>query len=143
MPDPLQVTSRDLDIATRTLWGECRGEPLEGQQAVSWVIRNRAFWPVRAWWGSGVADVCLKPSQFSCWNMSDPNREKILQLEADTQDYQALYQVARSVMAGEIDDPTKGATSYERVGAGAYWAKGREFSVIIGHHAFYSIGPEG
>ena len=36
------ATSEDIDTVARTIWGEARGEPIEGQQAVASVIGNRA-----------------------------------------------------------------------------------------------------
>ena len=141
MAEAIEVTATDLDVATRTLYGEARGEPLEGQQAVAWVLRTRATWPKSVWWGEGLAGVCQKPWQFSCWNARDPNRSKLLALSDEDPEYQALYAVVESVMMGEVDDPTGGATHYEVVGTGAAWAAGRTPSRIIGRHAFYVVGP--
>lgn len=138
----LVVTDRDLDLATRTLWGECRGEPLEGQQAIAWVIRTRASWEPVAWWGRTVAEVVLKPKQFTCWNFDCVERPKLIALEADDQEYLSLRAVVKAVMDGDVPDPTGGATHYERIGAGARWAEGKQISAIIGKHAFYALGPE-
>lgn len=147
---PLAYSGRDLFVAALTLYGECRGEPLEGQQAVAWVIRNRAEWKPGQWWGNTVERVCLKPSQFSCWNASDPNwglLQRWLSQRADDWREQCpalvgLAQVAESVFKGKVEDPTGRATHYEVLGTGAKWARNREFSKIIGRHAFYAIGPE-
>ncbi|CAF3868537.1 unnamed protein product [Rotaria magnacalcarata] len=32
----------EIDVVTRTVYGEARGESKDGQAAVAWVIRNRA-----------------------------------------------------------------------------------------------------
>ena len=152
MPDALQVTPGDLDLVTRTLYGECRGEPLAGQQAVAWVIRNRASDP--GWWTSyqsptstgritAVGRACVTKGQFSCWLASDLNLMKLQSLNPLDPEYKALFEVGRSVMAGEIDDPTSGSTHYEVLGTGAAWAKDRQPEVIIGKHAFYRIGKNG
>lgn len=138
----LVVTDRDLDLAARTLWGECRGESLEGQQAVAWVIRTRASWEPVAWWGRTVAEVCLKPRQFTCWNLDCPERSKLINLETDDQEYLSLRAIVRAVMDGDVADPTRGATHYHRVESPASWAEGHEPTVIIGRHAFYALGPE-
>lgn len=141
MAAPFQVTEADLDTATRTLFGEARGEPLKGQQAVAWVLRTRAAWHPQVWWGAGLGGVCKKPKQFSCWNPDDPNRARLLGLAEADPEYQTLRAVVKSVMKGEVDDPTDGATHYEVVGTGAGWAAGRAPSCVIGRHAFYRIGP--
>ena len=137
----IEATASDLDIATRTLYGEARGEPLAGQQAVAWVFRNRVEWMPPQWWGVGLAGVCQKPYQFSCWLQGDSNREKLLALSDEDPVYLALYEVVESVMHGDIDDPTGRASHYEVTGTGAKWAVGREPTLVVGHHSFYSIGP--
>ena len=77
--------TEDLDTLARTLYGECRSESREGKIAVAHVIKNRADNP--KWWcrksGDGIPDdtieaVCRHPWQFSCWNLDDPNRPKLL-----------------------------------------------------------------
>ena len=39
----MNASEKDRDILARTLWGEARGEGLDGQIAVAWTIRNRVF----------------------------------------------------------------------------------------------------
>lgn len=146
MADPIQVTEEDLDNAALTLIGECRGEPLEGQQAVAWVIRTRATWQPPAWWGHNVSDVCLKPEQFSCWDSRDPNLAVIKATSYDSPLFLAMREIARSVFAGEVENPVRlldgmPADHYEVVGTGASWARNKMISQIIGRHAFYAIGP--
>jgi hypothetical protein len=53
----------DLEIIAKTLYAESRGEQLKGIQAVATVIYNRAKGDT-----SKMAQVCLKPKAFSCWN---------------------------------------------------------------------------
>lgn len=139
----------DVDAMTRTLWGEARGEGRDGQIAVAWVIRNRAEYnidpahPEKDWWGNSPAQVCKHPWQFSCWNENDPNRQKLLALTPDSPGYRWLAGVARSVLDGAVPDPTKGATHYKVVGTKASWDKATDGKdpIIIGHHAFFRLGP--
>ena len=84
---PEVVSADDLDIAARTIWGEARGEGPEGMRAVAHVIANRAT--KGGWWGDTLWSVCLKPWQFSCWNLSDPNRQKLLDLDKKTPGYES------------------------------------------------------
>lgn len=152
MPDPVAgLTERDIDTATRTLWGECRGEPTLGQQAVAWVIRTRATWkPDLQWWGHNVTEVCWKCRknqrgvyvyQFSCWDPNGPEYKGLVSLAPDDQEYLTLREIVRAVMAGEVEDPTHGATHYERPDAGAMWAQNHKPSAVIGKHEFFAIGP--
>lgn len=141
---PLTVTPADLDTLTRTLYGEARGEPVAGQYGVAWVVRNRVEWPDGPhWWGNTVADVCRRPWQFSCWDMSDANRPLLELLTPSAPLYIELYETARAVCAGEVPDPTGHASHYERLGTIANWGIGKTPSAIIGKHAFYSLGPKG
>jgi len=69
----------DTEILGFTIIGEARGEPIEGQVAVGSVIRNRVLSssiniPV------SYKSICLKPKQFSCWNLNDKNRNYLLDL---------------------------------------------------------------
>lgn len=151
MTDPVAgLTERDIDTCTRTLWGECRGEPTLGQQAVVWVIRNRATWYPEQWWGHNVSEVCWKSAQnkrgiyvyqFSCWDPNGPEYKGLVGLAPDDQEYLTLNAIVRSVMAGEVEDPTNGATHYERVGTDANWGINHTPTATIGKHEFFAIGP--
>lgn len=136
--------TNDLDILTRTLFGEARGEPVEGQIAVAFVVKNRATWNgAGSWWGHSIAEVCQHPWQFSCWNASDPNSAKLRELATNDPEYQHLSAVAETVVGGVAQDPTNGATHYKVTGTRASWDKATADiePVIIGHHSFYRLGP--
>lgn len=66
MTDDLRawLLAHPLETLALTLYGEARGEPVEGRIAVGSVIRNRA---ARGYRGGTIAEVCLYPLQFSCW----------------------------------------------------------------------------
>ncbi len=103
----------DLEILTLTIYGEARGEPIEGQIAVGCVIRNRTN-------GKGFSQVCLAPKQFSCWNEHDSNRvilEKIAQkmIAGQVLNDNMLDQiswVAKGIINNLIIDNTHGAKNY-------------------------------
>jgi spore germination cell wall hydrolase CwlJ-like protein len=131
----------DLEVMALTVWGEARGEGVEGQAAVAWVIRNRARWPRRSWWGGDIRSVCLKRWQFSAWNAQDPNREKMLDLCPDDPALAAVREICRKVLAGAIPDPTRGCTHYCTHASRPAWKRGRDPKTTVGRHAFYQIGP--
>jgi spore germination cell wall hydrolase CwlJ-like protein len=96
------------------------------------------------WFGKDLRSVILKPKQFSCFNLSDPNRIKLMGIAGDWEgkfDYdKALrdcFYVAEGVLNGQFVDPTGGATHYEVKGTGAAWAKSMVVTDEIGHHVFY------
>eukprot|EP00761_Pharyngomonas_kirbyi_P011980 gb/GECH01012006.1/.p1 GENE.gb/GECH01012006.1/~~gb/GECH01012006.1/.p1 ORF type:complete len:230 (+),score=46.25 gb/GECH01012006.1/:1-690(+) len=134
---PIDYSAHDLDILTKTLYGEARGESKLGQIGVAWVIINRAKdyrWPPT------LAGVCQQPWQFSCWNPNDPNRERLENLDSSNSMYNQLYAVAQEVLNGEHSDPTNGANHYYATYIGApAWAQGETPSATIGDHKFYNL----
>lgn len=135
------LTVGDIDTMVRTLYGEVRGEPLIGQIGVAWVIRTRAEWPGKDWWGDTITDVCKAKWQFSCW--FDAQRPRLLTLRGDDVAYTRMLTVAQNVLAGFYDDPTGGATHYLRFDTDAPWEAGRTPTVRLGAHDFYRVGPHG
>lgn len=125
-----------LDVLARTLWGEARGEGRDGMRGVAAVILNRAARP--GWWGRSIAEVCLKPWQFSCWLESDPNRVKLLAVDGRDRSYATALSVATDALAGILHDYTDGATHYHTLDCVPAWAAGHTPCMVIGHHAFYN-----
>ncbi|NLY55747.1 MAG: cell wall hydrolase [Firmicutes bacterium] len=66
---------QEIEYLARTIYGEARGENLETQLYVAWVIRNR----VRAegLFGYTYQEVVTAPNEFSCWNPTDPNYAEV------------------------------------------------------------------
>ena len=128
-----------VDTLARTLWGEARGEGYNGMQAVANVIMNRVSHPT--WWGHDVVSVCTKPWQFSCWNESDPNRQKLIDVTSDDPQFQTCCAIANIAVNGQLDDLTNGATSYfdSRMPTPPKWAEGQTPCASIGHHLFYKV----
>lgn len=127
-----------IDVMARTIYGEARGYPREGQELVASVILNRASHP--RWWGSGIVGVCRKPYQFSCWLDGDPNLPKMLAAKRGDPVFDLCYQVAAAAVAGEIVDQTGGADSYFDTSIPTpAWAKNRTPSRIYRDFRFYRI----
>jgi len=94
----------EIEVLARTLYGEARGEPVAGKEAVASVVMNRVRRSQEKssgyWWGNDVITVCTKPWQFSCWNVDDPNRPKLLTVEAKDRNYQSCIRIARRAVRG-------------------------------------------
>lgn len=126
----------EIDVVARTIWGEARGEGIQGMRAVANVIKNRVN--ARSWYGATFEDVCKKPLQFSCWNTSDPNYNKLLAVNTtDPQFVQALT-IARETVDGTLLDNTGGATNYHAKTVYPSWAASLTKTAVIGNHIFYA-----
>jgi N-acetylmuramoyl-L-alanine amidase len=130
-----------VDILARTLWGEARGEPLRGIEAVAAVVINRVALATRRrgwWWGSTIVQVCRMPLQFSCWSERDPNRARLMDVGAGDLVFATCRRIARRAAAGLLDDPTHGATHYHNRTVEPAWARDRTPCAEIGNHLFYN-----
>lgn len=143
-PEPAGETAvflRTVDTLARTIYGEARGEPVRGKEAVAAVVMNRVARAMERggwWWGATVAEVCRRPWQFSCWNEGDPNRAKIERADERDPNFAICVRIARRAVAGALADPTLGATHYHVQGVAPPWAAGREPSAVIGRHRFFN-----
>ena len=131
----------DRNVVGLTLWGEARGEQIEGRIAVACVIHNRL---IDGRWGSSYQAVCQARKQFSCWNADDPNRAKIDAL-AEQLERQSFIEpvigeclwIAEGLIAGRFLPRVKHATHYHTRTIVPYWAHGAEVVATIGSHLFY------
>jgi spore germination cell wall hydrolase CwlJ-like protein len=141
----------DIDTLARTLWGEARGEGKAGMEAVAAVIMNRVNLDIGKdgkpdWWGEGVEGVCRKPWQFTCWSIGDANLHKIDRVTASDVQFAQALDIAKRAVAGELADPTGGATHYvtEAVLPRTSWARlengmPRIPTAQIGRHVFFKL----
>jgi spore germination cell wall hydrolase CwlJ-like protein len=127
----------ERDYLIRTIVFEAMGETREGKAAVAHVILNRR-WSGR--WGDNIKDVVTQPWQFEPWMT---RRKEIRKLSPDDSRYKDAAQIADAVLAGEMPDPTAGATHFlnpvivrqRRGGSLPKWARGEGHP--IGRHTFY------
>lgn len=139
-PDPGATRDAAIDTLARTLWGEARGEPVRGIEAVAAVVVNRALIARRRggfWWGDTVVGVCRKPFQFSCWNADDPNLPKLTAVTEADPAFAVCLRIARRAVAGALPDPTGGCTHYHARNVHPAWARGHVPRAEFGTHLFY------
>ena len=131
------VSFNDLEIMSRTIWGEARGEPHIGMVAVAHVILNR--WKGMKWYsGATIAETCRKPWQFSCWNENDPNLPKLLAVGVSDPRMRECIVIALEAIAGTSSDPTKHSTHYHASDiVPPLWAATGTLTAEIGRHLFY------
>ena len=123
------------------IWGEARGEPIEGQVAVGCVVRNRVARSGQDW-----RTVCLAPKQFSCFNAADPNAPKIqraavvLMTGEPTPALAQAVWIAQGLLQHAVIDNTHGALNYLTTELlqrkPPRWAIGRPVLARIGAHTF-------
>ena len=127
-----QELTYNQKIVAMTIVGEARGEGKLGMYAVGAVIAQRVI----AWKKTPV-QVCLKKSQFSCWNPNDPNRAKLPKL-LNTPEGEYAKQLA--VHLYSLDRAHFGyADHYCHVKQNPYWIKGEKTITAIKNHKFYKL----
>jgi len=92
-------------LIARTIYGEARGEPVEGKIAAGYVMYNRNHDKL------GWNDI-LDPKQFSCFNYGDPNLDNIMLVTIDDKVFQECVEVAFGIIWKKIPNPMNGATHY-------------------------------
>ncbi len=133
----------EIDTLARTIFGEARGEPIRGQEAVASVVLNRVKLAQarggRYWWGHNIISVCQKPYQFSCWNKNDPSYLRLINVREQDINFATALRIARRAVIGALKDQTKSATHYHADYVSPYWSKGESPTVKIGAHIFYKL----
>jgi len=152
IPNEVVAALTDPQILTITLYGETRGEAIEGQIAVGCVIRNRVE---TGRWGASYSKVCLAPWQFSCW-IPQGGREnyelvmstaKHIATSTSLPDDALLRQcawISQGIIGGWIRDNTKDSTHYyapaamKPAGSVPKWAVGKIPTAKVGRQLFFS-----
>ena len=150
MTEPeIHAALTERDVLSLTLWGEARGEPVEGIVAVAQVIAtrtNRRRQPIKA--------VCLAPKQFSCWNPGmDANHVALMALAESLVDTDHVERptldaaflqcrwIADGILAGVVRDNTRASdhylvTSLFESSKCPTWAKSMQVTTALGNHTF-------
>lgn len=126
----------DIWILAQTIYGEARGERLEGQKAVACVVMNR-YKDKR--WPATIARVCKQPWQFSCWNKADPNSVLLAHLDLTDETFRKCYAVAAFCLAEIEPDKTRGANHYHTMAVTPKWSDRSKQTALIGSHIFYKL----
>ena len=133
------LTINDFQAIWLTVFGESRGEPIEGQIGVANVINNRKMET-----GHQYNQIVLEPLQFSCWNPNDPNYNLLAGMALNNPSSPIINQIqyiSQGIIDGKIQDNTKGANHYLEVSlyrgpSCPNWARTGEFKIQIGRHVF-------
>jgi N-acetylmuramoyl-L-alanine amidase len=126
----------DASWGILTVFMEAEGESLEGKQAVAEVILRRTAMKFQS--DGTIANTCLRPYQFSCWNSKSPSRTRAAKLTFDSEmGAECVRAWDRAVNGSNL---TKGAVLYLNplgVLVMPEWADERFKVAHIGSHHFY------
>jgi len=125
-----QVDDKQHECMALNIYHEARGERVEGQIAVAHVTMNRVN---HENWPDTICDVVYQSKQFSWTHMikdHTPNEKRA---------WKEAQVIARDVMIGNTEDPTKGAEFYHANYVNPWWAKSYTLTKVIGNHLFYSL----
>lgn len=135
----MALTQEQLDIITRTVLGEARGEGELGMAAVAHNIRNRSL---SGKFPSDPAKVALQPYQYSAWNKGEGGNNP-QQFSPSSRQYQNARKLVEEVWGGTRPDPTNGALFYHTPQVSPAWAGevNKHGTTRVGNHIFYNGHP--
>ena len=114
--DEVAVDQREVKCLATMVYGEARGESVQGKLAVAWSAVNRQLKKAN----KTVCQIVLAPKQYSIFNDNPALKQAATSLEVepkqknpiDQQTWQDSVRVAEQVLTGAAADPTGGATHY-------------------------------
>lgn len=122
-------------ILACTLFGEARGETVEGMEAVANVVINRLK---DGRFGDTVQEVCLRPLQFSCWN-SMASMQMLLSLKQDKNPtFATCVAISEKAIHAQLIDNTGGALFYHTLSVDPPWDDEMKETARHLHHIFYT-----
>jgi N-acetylmuramoyl-L-alanine amidase len=146
----------ELHTVALTLYGEARGEPIEGKVFVGSVIRNRVKSPRK--FGDSFDKVCLSRLQFSCWwsQGGQANYDVVMArarmfvgdyAERDRRLLDDVLQeclfVSEGIIGGQLRDNARGSTHYLTQAlwkkAPPEWAKGQTPTIVVGSQVGFIV----
>ena len=130
---------KEIDLLTRVVYGEARGETPQDQSNIVHTILNRAANPNRRY-GKRIADVLLAPKAFSCLNPSDQNYKKLLELPKNSLTYKKIHDnIVKTIVArmNGLGDPTRGSTHYHTAAVDPHWNRNAKSMIKLGAHQFW------
>lgn len=151
-PQGVLLALSEVNTLALTLFGEARGEEIEGKISVASVIRNRAHDPKR--WPDDIKGVCLQPAQFSCWGAAGGAAnyqavmalaEKLVTLPAYVPEpvLRECQWIAEGILSGVVRSRVAAAnhyiTQHRWKTAPPPWAKDQHPTALVNNHVFFVL----
>ena len=131
----LQMSKRDHLILSQTVYGEARGEDIDGRYAVCNTIFNRVVSDNPLFIkDKSIARACLRHKQYSCWDHG-----YISHFDAKSDSYKEILELtfdAFNKFKKGLDN-TKQATHYHTKHIHPDWVSDMKRTAIIDNHIFY------
>jgi hypothetical protein len=128
----IDQNTQTIDDIARTLWGEARGETVEGIDAVATVIYNRAKGDPNK-----MSKVVKAPKQFSIWNNSSKPVVRLTSSQ-DKQIWQYCQYVAKSMVNKKFQPLGTWNHYYNPKKAKPAWGTSQR-GTHIGNHKFMTL----
>lgn len=143
--------AKDVQCLATMVYGEARGEPVQGLVAVAYTAKNRGRLLKR-----GVCDIVLQPYQYSVFNGNKHLRSVALSVGSvpkstktnldEANAWHLAKKIAEQVLISELTDTSNGATHYispSCLRAQGYrhpkWAAKKYLVQVIENHHFYRL----
>lgn len=123
----------EIYCMAHAVYHEARGEPIAGQIAVAYVVKNRM--KDKKYPNDACATV-YQAKQFTDIKSTNP--------DVDSQAWDLAVKNAQKAYFGIVPDPTKGAKYYyapKKVKT-PKWAKYKQYAINIGNHKFFNLSKE-
>ena len=136
-------TDFDIQFLARTLYGLARQGSEDVRMAIAATVINRIIAGAGVHdfdrWGMNIAEVCLRPGEYSCWNTDDDNMRIAIRASLGDKAFMECFNLAVRAAYGFIQDRTEGATHFIPVGGDCDWREDGVKTIDIEGWAFYRL----
>lgn len=128
----------ELDIAARTIRREATPDDYEDRRSIAHVFKNRLVSTAGQFARDDtLATVCLRHLQFSVWTPSDPNFNKLYEVDYRDRGLRDCLEILLTVLNG-ARDITDGATHYHTRAVAPSWSQGHVSCHQTAGHLFFN-----
>lgn len=130
----MRLDPDDLSICARAVAHMAGDQPDDIRACLAWVIKNRL---TRAAAACAALPDLARTCKDVLFEALGPRQRTEGGAALSDREWSRIYAVSCLVWAGELDDPTGGATSCHRHDLRKKWARDREPTALLGPYIFY------